>query len=64
MDNTVLRHIADKIDKEIEASMEMLAKGSASSYDDYKWRCGIIRGYLLAKGLMVETAEQVEGADD
>jgi len=64
MDNSVLRHIVDKIDAEVEKSSNQLGEGKAADYGDYKWRCGIIRGYLLAKGLMAEVAEQVEGAGD
>lgn len=64
MDNSVLKHIADRIDAEIAASSEALSMGKAQDYGDYKWKCGIVRGYLLAKGIMLETAEHIEGSDD
>ena len=64
MDNSVLRHIVDRIDDEIEKSSTSLGEGRATDYGDYKWRCGIVRGYLLAKGIMMDVTDRVENADD
>lgn len=64
MDSSVLRHIVDRIDEEIVKSNTQLGEGRATDYGDYKWRCGIVRGYLLAKGIMMDVTDRVENADD
>lgn len=60
MDSSVLRHIVDRIDAEIAKSSTSLGEGKATDYGDYKWRCGIVRGYLLAKGIMMDVTDHME----
>lgn len=64
MDSSVLRHIVGRIDEEVVKSSTQLGEGKAADYGDYKWRCGIVRGYLLAKGIMMDVTDRVENADD
>jgi hypothetical protein len=64
MDSKILTHIAEKINEELDKSTQSLGEGKAQDYGDYKWRCGIIRGYLLAKGLIAEVAYKEEHDKD
>ncbi len=63
MNNDALQLLATRIDEEVEKSSEVLSNGGAQDYGDYKWRCGIIRGYRLAKGLILDIVER-NGEDD
>jgi predicted metal-binding transcription factor (methanogenesis marker protein 9) len=63
MDSSVLRQIVVRIDEEIVKSSTQLGEGKATDYGDYKWRCGIVRGYLLAKGIMMDVTEYMENDD-
>lgn len=64
MRNDVLKHIADKIQAEIAVMSEDLARGTAKDHGDYKYACGIIRGYMMAISIIADTAQKLENDDD
>lgn len=52
-----LRELGARIALEIERQSLFLVEGKATSFDDYRYRVGQIRGLEAAKGL----ASEVEG---
>lgn len=64
MTNEVLKFISDQINEEITKLSEDMARGTAKDHGDYKYACGIIRGYMLANGIIADTAHKVDNDDD
>lgn len=40
--------LAKRVDQVRESEIEILAQGSAETYADYKFRCGVLHGLKLA----------------
>lgn len=64
MNNELLKHLAGKINEEIEHLSADLARGTAKDHGEYKYACGIIRGLMMANSLFAETATQMDEDDD
>ena len=64
MNNDVLQYIASKIQDEIKAMSDDLARGSAKDHGEYKYACGIIRGLMVATSIIADTAQRLENDDD
>ncbi len=64
MRNDVLKHIAGKIQEEITVISDDLARGTAKDHGEYKYACGIIRGLMIANGILADTAQRLENDDD
>lgn len=64
MSNDVLKYIADKIQDEITVLSDDLARGTAKDHGEYKYACGIIRGLMVATGIIADTAQRLENDDD
>jgi len=64
MSNDLLRYLASKIQDEIAVISDDLARGTAKDHGEYKYACGIIRGYMVVTGIIQEIAERVENDDD
>lgn len=64
MSNDLLRHLADKINAEIQHMSEDMALGKAKDFSDYKYACGIVRGLMMTTNIIMETAERMEDDDD
>lgn len=64
MSNDVLRHIAGKLQEEITVIGDDLARGTAKDHGEYKYACGIIRGLMMANGIIADTAQRLENDDD
>ena len=64
MRNDVLKHIAGKIQEEITVISDDLARGTAKDHGEYKYACGIIRGLMMANGIIADTAQRLENDDD
>lgn len=60
----ILRHIAGRIQEEITVISDDLARGTAKDHGDYKYACGIIRGLMVASGILADTAQKLENDDD
>ena len=60
----VLRHLAMKIDEKCEQLKDDAAAGKAATFEDYKFACGIYRGLMLAKDMIIEVHEHLEQSDD
>jgi len=60
----LLVHLAKKMDEEIKVMADDLAKGSAADIGAYKYSCGVIRGLMVSKGLLMELAERMDSDDD
>jgi len=64
MTNDLLKYISEKIQEEIAVISDDLARGTAKEHGDYKYACGIIRGFMLANGIVADTAQRMEDSDD
>ncbi len=64
MNNEVLRYISSKVQEEISALSDDLARGTAKDHGEYKYACGIIRGLMMTTGILADTAQRLENDDD
>jgi hypothetical protein len=64
MSNDLLKHLANKVQAEINVISDDLARGSAKDHGEYKYACGIIRGLMVANGILADAARQLEDDDD
>jgi hypothetical protein len=60
----ILRYLAVKYGEEIKTLTEDMARGTAKDHGEYKYACGIVRGLMVANGLLQETAVKLENNDD
>lgn len=56
----LLREYKDRIDMLEQA----LARGNATSYEEYKYICGQLRGLEAACGIIIDLKQKVEHSDD
>lgn len=49
MDGQIIEYLSKKIQEEIQAIEENLARGAAKDYAEYQNLCGVIRGLLTAQ---------------
>lgn len=63
MSRQLLEHIAKKINDEENQVAYDLALGKAKDFGDYKYSAGIIRGYMVAKNILIEISEQLDKED-
>jgi len=54
----------DKLREEIEFHTVALAEGSISSYDEYKYKTGLIQGLGLAGSIFGELADRMRKDQD
>ena len=64
MSSDLIRYLADKNNEEISVLTDDLARGHAKDHGEYKYACGIIRGLMMANGIISELAERMETDDD
>jgi len=64
MSRDILTYLENKIRQEIQMFSDDLGIGSAKSYEDYRYNCGIIRGLLIAANYVSETKERLENMDE
>ena len=64
MSNDLFRHLSNKVQHEITVISDDLARGTAKDHGDYKYACGIIRGLMIANGILADTAQKMENDDD
>jgi hypothetical protein len=64
MADPLLVHLANKVEGEFRVMADDLGKGTAKDFGDYKYACGIMRGLLITKGLIMELAERMESDND
>lgn len=64
MSHDLLKYLSDKIQEELGVIEKDTVLGKAASLDDYKFACGVYRGLLLARNIIIETAERMDKADD
>lgn len=64
MSNDLLKYISDKLEEQRSIQADDVALGKAKEFGDYKFACGIIRGLLIAKNIIIETADKLERDND
>jgi hypothetical protein len=62
--NDVLDYVLDKLEEERDIITENLGDGQVVDYAEYKYRCGEIRGLLLAASIIQNLKTQMEQNDD
>jgi hypothetical protein len=62
--NEMLEYLIKKLDEEQKHLAEALAMGKAKDFAEYKELCGVIRGVLIARILVANTAERLESSDE
>jgi len=64
MNSPLMLHLSKKVQDEIKVISDDLARGTAKDHGEYKYACGIIRGLMVANGLLEETSKRMEDDDD
>ena len=64
MSSDLLKYLSGKIQDEITPLTEDLARGAAKDHGEYKYACGIIRGLMIANGVIADAAQRMEHDDD
>jgi len=64
MADDLLKYLSDKLEVELKVIENDLALGSAKDHGEYKFACGRYRGLLMAKNILIETAERMGHDDD
>jgi len=64
MSKDLLKYLSDKLEEQRQVHVMDVALGKAKEFSDYKFSCGVIRGLLVAKNIIIETAEKMEAQDD
>ena len=59
-----LQIIAQKLDEERTNVIESLGDATAKDYGEYKYACGVVRGLLIAKSLVIDLASNLEITDE
>jgi len=62
--NDLIKYLSSKVQEELKVLEADMAMGKAKDFGDYKYACGIYRGWLLANNLLMETAQRMEHDDD
>ena len=62
--NDPLDYLSIKIDEERKLIEQHLAKGAASSYEEYRKLCGVIQGLDSVKQIITDLAQQMEQNND
>ncbi len=60
----LIKYLSSKIDEELKVIEADLALGKAPDIGEYKFACGRYRGLLMAKNILIETAQRMEQDDD
>ena len=64
MDTQVLEYLKGKLQEEVRAAEENLARGAAKDYAEYQNLCGVIRGLLTAQREINDLLRKVKDYDD
>lgn len=59
-----LQIIAQKLDAERANIVESLGDATAKDFGEYKYACGVVRGLLIAKSLLIDLASNLESMDE
>ena len=64
MDTQALEYLQGKLQEEIRAIEDELARGVAKDYAEYQSLCGVIRGLLTAQREINDLLRKVKDYDD
>jgi len=59
-----LDYLSDKIDEERKSIELHLARGAASSFEEYQKLCGVIQGLDTVKQIITDLAQRMESNDE
>ena len=62
--NDTLDYLLEKLEEERTLKTEHLGDGQVPDYSEYKYRCGELRGLLLASSIIQNLKTQLEQNDD
>jgi len=60
----LLEYLASKVDRELKVIEQDLALGKSKDFAAYQYACGIYRGLLMTKNIIIETSERMEDNDE
>jgi hypothetical protein len=63
-DYKLLAYVAKEINKLRSERIDFIAANRASSFDDYRHVCGVIRGLSLAETILNDLVQKMEKSDD
>lgn len=61
---TVLDYLLSKLEEERSALVENLSEGQVKDYAEYQYRCGVVRGLLIAASFANDLKSDMEQNDD
>lgn len=64
MSNDLLKYLSKKIQEEMDVIEQDTVLGKAKDFGAYQYACGIYRGLLVAKNVLIETSERMEKDDE
>ena len=64
MDSKLFSHLRKKIEELRDTHAEVLIAGRASSFDDYRYTSGVIRGLALASDVITDLEKRLENSDE
>jgi hypothetical protein len=57
-------HFKKQIDENIKRIEEDLGAGSAKSFEEYRYMCGVITGLLTARRFIADLTKSMEDSDE
>ena len=63
-DYKLLAHVAKEIDKLRSERIDFIAANRASSFEEYRHVCGVIRGLSLTETIVNDLVQKMETSDD
>lgn len=64
MSSDILKYLSTKVQGEIDIIRDDLARGTAKDHGDYKYACGVVRGFMVVNGMIAELAQRLESDDE
>jgi hypothetical protein len=59
-----LQAVSRALNDEMERLSTDMARGTAKDHGEYKYACGIVRGLMIANGMLKDTADKMENDED
>lgn len=62
--DTAVDYLVKKVDEDIESISSNLSFGRATSYEDYKYKTGMIRGIRMVRDHIQSLVKEMENNDE
>lgn len=64
MRDEYLEYLLEKFKEEQEVLRNELGSGTAKDFNDYRYKCGVIHGLVVAENFINELVKRMENADE